>query len=441
MPASIPPGSFGAPYLGESLELLRDPYQFGKERYERYGPVFRTRFFGRKAAVLLGAEAHKYVLQEHHRNFLWRQGLRRMIPLFGDALLLTDGELHDTQRKLMTPAFHSRNMPDYLERMNRVIAGQFATWGDAGERTFYHDAQEIAFRLASSLLLGIEVGDDYQQIRRLWDAFSGGMFASVRLDHPSTRYGRALRAKRQMEPLLREMIAQRRRAPTTDALGLLVSARDESGAMLTDEQLIAQIKILMFAGYDTTASTMTFMVLELLRHPEHLERMRAAVRADDHDAPITMDDIRNQPYLEAVIKETLRLHSPAFVNNRGVVASFEYGGYQIPAGWNVLLLPPFSHRMPQYFADPDTFDPDRFLPPREEDKAHPYAWIGFGGGPRICLGEGVARTEIKAMITALLRRFDLKALPNQDFTMIYVPVTSPRDRLQISYRARAAIPR
>jgi cytochrome P450 len=436
MAASIPPGSFGPPYIGESLELLKDPYQFGKTRYERHGMVFRTRFFGRKAAVLLGAEAHKYVLQEHYRNFLWRQGLRRMLPLFGDALLLTDGPEHDTQRKLMTPAFHGRNMPAYLERMNRVIAAQFATWGAAGERVFYNDAQEIAFRLASSLLIGIEIGDDYRQIRRLWDAFSGGMFATVRLDNPRTRYGRALQAKREMEPLLLEMIAARRKEPTADALGLLVSARDEDGAMLTDEQLIAQIKILMFAGYDTTASTMTSLVMELLRHPEHLERTRAEVRADDRAAPVTMEDIRAKPYLEAVIKETLRLHSPAFVNNRGVKEAFDYGGYHIPADWNVMLLPPFSHRMPQYFADPDTFDPDRFLPPREEDSQHPYAWIGFGGGPRICLGEGIARTEIKALVTALLRRFDLKALPDQDFTQIYVPVTRPKDGLKISYQAR-----
>ncbi|HKD74377.1 MAG TPA: cytochrome P450, partial [Ktedonobacterales bacterium] len=119
-----------------------------------------------------------------------------------------------------------------------------------------------------------------------------------------------------------------------------------------------------------------------------------------------------------------------------VVKAFTIDGYEIPAGWSVMIVPAFTQRLPNYFADPETFDPYRFLPPRNEDQAHPYAWVGFGGGPHQCLGEGVAKLEIKAFLTLLLRRYDLQLVPDQDVRPRYLPLSRPNSDVFFTYAER-----
>lgn len=437
--AHVPPGGFGLPFIGGSLSLLANPYRFAQRRHQRYGPVFKTRFLGKPTVVMLGAEAQRCVFGPEYRSFFWRDGYSFTLPLFGDALMLTDGPFHDQQRKLMTPAFHGRHMGDYLERMNRVIDTQLATWSSRGTRRFYFDGRQIAFTLASSLLVGLEVGKEYRRLSKQWEAFTDGIVSLVRVDLPMTTFGRAMRARRAMEKTLRRLVAERRATPATDALGLLVQARDEDGNALSDEQLVAQTKLLIFAGYDTTAGTIAWLMVELLRHPEVLERVRQEVGAElpaNRDAPVTIEDLRQRPYLDAVIKEVLRLHPQASFLARGVHKDFEFDGFRIPAGWSVLLMPSYTHRMEDYFVEPDRFDPERFLPPRDEDAKHPYAWAGFGGGPRTCLGAGLAQIEIKALVTQLLRRYDLTLVADQDLRPRYVPTSRPKGNVLISYRVR-----
>lgn len=437
MTTNLPPGTFGAPYIGETLEMLNDPYNYGKKRYDKYGPVFKTSLMGRKTVVMLGADAQKYVLGTNYRDFSWRGGYKAFLPLFGDMLATTDGEVHDSQRKIMTPAFHNRNMANYLDTINRIVDSELDEWGTSGTRQLYLEARKIAFRLASSLLIGVELGEsNYDKLSKDWATFTLGIVAPVPINLPNTIFGRAMRAKKRVEPILREIIAERKLHPTQDALGLLVQSCDEQGNGLDDEQLLAQLKLLVFGGYDTSSSTMTWIVLELLRNPEYLERLKAEIRADDTNERISLDDLGSKPFLDAVIKETLRLHLPVFFSPRVTIKTFEFGGYTIPEGWAVILLPSFSHMLPQYFNAPLKFDPDRFLAPREEDSKHPYAWIGFGGGPRVCIGENIAKMQIKAMLIRILRRFDMQIVPNQDLSSKYIPATRPKSDGAITYQAR-----
>jgi retinoid hydroxylase len=429
-------GGLGAPVLGNTLAFLGDPVKFTQQRYQRYGLIFQMGFLGKRTIVLLGAEAQKYVLAENPRNFLSEEGARNAAPFLAGSLALLDGPAHDSQRKLISPAFHSRNMPAYVARINQVIDRQMDSWGAQGTRTFYPEARQIAFTLASSLLLGIEPGAEYERLITLWEQYSKGFVSLVRIDAPFTIYGRSMRAQRTMTPWLRSIIAKRRGVESSDALGLLVNAKDEDGNTISDDDLIQEIKLMLFAGYDTTAGTIGWMLAELLRRPDLLERVRVEVRADEKDAPITFEDLKQKPLLDAMIKETLRLHPQSAFNMRGVKAPFEFGGYTISPGVNIMLAPVFTHRMAEYFADPEQFDPDRFLAPRDEDTKHPYAWIGFGGGPRICIGMGIAQIEIKAMFTRLMRRFDVQLVPDQDLSPMYVPLSRPKGDVVITYAAR-----
>ena len=434
--AALPPGRFGLPYLGETLDFFGNPYRFLKQRYDRYGPVFQTGLLGMKTIMLLNAEAQRQVLATNASNFTARDGYKNVEAFLSHSLALTDGDQHSRQRRLLAPAFHGRNMPVYLSTMERIIDAQLATWGTSGQKAFYPEMRQVAFTLASTLLLGFEPGADYDRFIHIWETFSKGFYGLLHIRGPFTAWGRSLIAQQQLEPMIRKIIAERRANPRDDVMGLLLAARDANGEELSDEELIDQVKLMIFAGYDTTVGTLSWILVELLRRPDLLERARAEVITGDPAAPLTYEQLRQMPFMDAVIKETLRLHPQAALMARGVRETFEFGGYSIPHGYVVMLSPILTHRMPDYFADPDTFDPDRFLAPRDEDAKTPYAWIGFGSGPRICVGESVARLEIKAFFTQLMRRFDVQLLPDQQFDPLYVPLSRPKSDVRISYQAR-----
>jgi len=160
-----------------------------------------------------------------------------------------------------------------------------------------------------------------------------------------------------------------------------------------------------------------------------------AVAGADAAMPLTYVALRQMTLVDALIKETLRVHPQSVFSLRGVRADCEIAGYALPAGGTIMLVPAYTHRMPEYFADPNVFDPDRFLPPRQEDVKHPYAFIGFGGGPRICIGEALARIEIKALLAQLLRRYELALASDQNLTPRYAP-SRPKGDVLIEYGER-----
>jgi cytochrome P450 len=428
-------GRLGLPYLGETLAIVNRPYDFARRRYERYGAASQTRFMGKRAALLLGKEAQELVLTTDPLTFPARPGYEFFIPILGESLLLQDGPVHSAQRRAVAPALHSRNYPAYLDRMNAAIDRVLATWGARGQRRFHRDALEIAFRMACSLVVGLEVGDDFGTLSRNWITLLHGLPTPFRLNIPGTTWGRALAARQRVDRLLLQIIATRRQQPDEDMLSLLVAERTADGRPLSDVDILAHTRMLLFAAYDTTSGVMSWILAELLRHPDALRRVEDELV---NAAPLTFEALRTTPYTDAAIKETLRLHPVGPVLTRGVLHDVEFAGTIIPAGWVVLLIPPFTGRMPEYFARPDTFDPERFLPPREEDKAHRYAYVGFGAGAHTCLGANIAPFEVKVMLARLLRRFDLDLVPGQNLQPRYLPAARPASGTRIRYRQKAS---
>lgn len=433
----IPPGSLGLPYVGDAQAIFTDPYGYTVRKFERYGPVFKTGFLGKTTAIMLGAEANRIVLASDPQQFSARKGYEFVASMLGDAVLLTDDDLHTFLRKLMTPAFHGEVLTHYLARINDIVDAQLGQWGQSGSCSLFDEGHRIAFMVSSAMFLGLDGGEQYQRFNTLWHQFGKGMNGVIRIDIPLTMYGQGMRAKRQLDEMFRQFVQERRDAPTSDLLSLLVSARDDDGNAMSDEHLIDQLRLLFFAGYDTSTGTIAWALTELLRNPDILHNVQHTLMSIDPHQPVTMDLLQDLELLDAVINETLRLHPQVVATTRGVRIPFEFGGYEIPAEWNVMIVPSFTQRSSEYFTNPDQFDPERFLSPRNEDKQHPYAWIGFGGGPHICLGEGIARMEIKTLLVKLLRSYTLELLPNQDFTPLYVPLSRPKGDVLVKYSATA----
>ena len=240
--------------------------------------------------------------------------------------------------------------------------------------------------------------------------------------------------------LRRDRPAPRRR-PTRagrDILSLLVGVRDEAGEGFTDREVRDQVMTLMFAGHDTSTSTLTFMLYELARHPDVLASL-----ADEQDrvlggaVPDAEQLERELPYLEMVLDEVLRLYPPAWIGPRRAVRDFEFGGYAVPRGAYVNYCSWASHRIPEVFPEPEAFIPERFT--RERKAALPRgAYVPFGGGQRICIGKRFGQTEVKLVATMLLQRLRLDALPGRTMTVRQMPTLSPRGGLKMRVAPAAA---
>lgn len=439
----LPPGGAGLPVLGDTLPLLNDALGYTRKQHARHGPVFQTRFMGQHAVILLGADAQKRVLGANSTDTMFSSygGYQFILPFLGGGSLLTlDGAAHNDQRRMVTPAFHSRHYGDYMTGITRCVASVSDAWNVPSAASvphaFYRDAREMTFRMACSLVLGLELGPAYEQLNHDWNQLFSGIVDPIRANLPFTPYGRSMAAKRKVDAFLHALIAERRSSPSSDLVSLLLHARYKDGTAITESEVVDQARLLLFAAFDTTASTMTWLLAELLRHPLVLARVMEELADTAPTATLAPSDLPRLVWVEASIQETLRLHPATPFVARSLTAPLEYGGYTIPAGWLVLLMLAFTHRMPEYFDAPDTFDPARFLPPREEGKRTPYAWAGFGGGAHACIGMGIAQVELKTALWYLLQRYQFHLVPDQKFRAVHVPINRPKSGLLLTVQPR-----
>jgi cytochrome P450 len=215
------------------------------------------------------------------------------------------------------------------------------------------------------------------------------------------------------------MIHERRNSPVEerprDVLGMIVHARDENGQPLSDEQVLGHLSILLVAGHETTTTLTAWALYLLATMPEH--RRRLVEELDEvlglGETALTVDTLRRMKTMDNFVREVGRVYPPVVNVPRGVLKEFEFNGYIVPEGAQVRLSLGGCHRLPNVFENPNEFDPDRFAPPREEDKKHPYSLVTFGGGPRVCIGQHFAHVETKALLAHVLRNYGIAPVEGQ----------------------------
>ncbi len=416
------------PWLGAPQALLSHPGDYFLRAYRRHGPIFKTRLFGTDLVVLIGPEANHLIMVGARERFSHGIGYAMVRRVFGDGLLFQDGVVHRRNRTLMTPAFHQRGIQQYFEVMAECAAAHAARWAREGPGRMYDRFRHLTFEIMARLILGVRGDLDLERLSRLNDRLAKGSSAFLRVGWRWTTYGKGLRAREALRGYLREVIRRRRDEPGTDALGLLIAARDEHGEALSEEELLDQAVILMFAGHETTTSMLTSLLLALRDHPDAYQRLLDEQRRVVGGGELGLEHLKDFQFLDCVLKEVERLWPPVNLCQRGVLEEVEFAGYRLAPGTMVVYSPYATHRLGAVFRDPDRFDPDRFAPPREEHKATPYALVGFGGGPRLCLGQAFAQLEMKVVASLLLRRYRWQLEPG-DPELRYVPTLHPRNGL------------
>jgi cytochrome P450 len=426
--------------LRRTHRLSHDPLPPLLRWYEEYGPIFTVRVLHAPQVFMLGPAANHYVTVSHAENFHYREGaFKDLVPLLGDALLTTDDEYHDRARRIMMPAFHRERIESMVEAMIEETRRALGPWRDGMVVDLYEWARKLAMRIAMRVLLGLDPdetrrgGEAAEQFERAL-SFYGRDFALWLLRGPGSPWHTMQTARRRLDAIVLEEIRRRRSqgAPVGhDVLSMLVAAEDEDGSRLSEDEIRDQMTTLLFAGHDTSTSTITFLMFELARHPAAHARLRdEAERVLGGEAPAFAQLSGGLPELDMAIDETLRLYPPAWIGPRRATRSFEFAGHHVNAGAYVAYCSWASHRLPDVWEEPHAFMPERFT--RERKTALPKgAYVPFGGGPRICIGKRLGQTLTKVVSTLLLQRVTPVLLPEYKMSIRQMPTLSPRRGLPI----------
>ncbi len=434
-----PPGP-GGNTLTRTLKIARDPLPILLGAYEEFGPIFTLRLLHTQVVFMLGPEANHYVTVSHPENFHWRESsFGDLIPLLGDGLLTIDDAYHDHARATMMPAFHRQQVAASLEAMIEEAGPAVDRLRDGEIVDVYEWMRGLAMRIAMRALLGLdpdEAGKGAAAAEHFERAleFYGIDFALRFLRGPGSPWRKMLASRQVLDRIVFDEIAQRRRHPDSermDVLSLLLGVRDESGEGFADKEVRDQLMTLMFAGHDTSTSTLTFMMYELARRPDVIEKLQEEQdRVLGGEAPDIDKLEREMPYLDMVLDEVLRLYPPAWIGPRRAVREFEFDGHTVPDGAYLNYCSWASHRIPEFFPDPEAFRPERFAPDRKA--ALPRgAYVPFGGGRRICIGKRFGQIEVKLVATMLLQRLRLDLLPGRTMTVRQMPTLSPKGGLRM----------
>jgi len=441
----FPPG-LGDFSLARTHQVAHDPLPLLLGAYERFGPIFSLRLLHSRVVFMLGPEANHFVTVAHPENFHWRESsFGDLIPLLGDGLLTIDDAYHDRARAIMMPAFHREQVAAAMAAMEVEAEAAIGALPRGGVLDIYDWMRNLAMRIAMRALLGLdpdERGKGAAAAEHFERALSyyGIDYPLRLLRGPGSPWRKLLASREVLDEIVFGEVVRRRAAPDPerrDILSLLVGARGEGGEAFTDREVRDQVMTLMFAGHDTSTSTLTFLMYELARHPEVADRLREEQDRVLGGAVPTPEQLeREMPYLDMVLDEVLRLYPPAWIGPRRAVRDFEFGGYSVPRGAYVNYCSWASHRIPEVFPDPEAFIPERFT--RERKAALPRgAYVPFGGGQRICIGKRFGQTEVKLVATMLLQRVDLDALPGRTMTVRQMPTLSPKGGLRMRVASAA----
>jgi cytochrome P450 len=424
--------------LGFFIEARRDPFGYPAALAAEFGDVVRIPgpFRGH---ILFHPDHVKHVLQDNNRNYVKGKLIAKAKPLLGEGLFTSEGDFWRRQRRLAQPAFHRQRIESFATTMTDATSRALDRWQSARQ------APLDLMAAMSDLTLGI-VGRTLFSIDLAGDTNEVGRAMLVALEHlthlvthpfalplalPTPRNLRFRRARRDLDRVVFDIIAQRRRtgADAPDFLSMLLQASDaDTGERMSDRQLRDEVMTFVLAGHETTAVTLAWTWHLLADHPDVESRVRAEVAAALGSRVPTIADLPQLRFTRQVIDETLRLFPPVSGIGRQAINTDEVGGFEIPANSIIFLSPYVTHRHRDWWDNPDQFDPDRFTPERSASR-HRFAYFPFSGGPRLCIGNEFALMEAQLILAMIVQRYRLTRVPGH----------TPQPELRVTMRPRNGV--
>ena len=420
--AVLPPGPKGRLIVGMFPEFRRDPPLFLLNVARQHGDIAYFKLGQQHFYLLNRPEYVQDVLVTHNSKFQKSRIMQRAKVLLGEGLLTSEGQFHLRQRRLVQPAFHRQRIAGYAATMVECAERTAARWNPGETRDISEEMMRLTVDIVARTLFGAEVEQDANEIgHAMTDVL--GMFNMMmipfteflqKMPLPSMR--RFERARSFLDGKIYAIVNERRESGEDrgDLLSMLLLAQDEQGdgGSMTDTQIRDEALTLFLAGHETTANALTWTWYLLSQHPEVERRLHAELQSVLAGRSPGFDDFPNLRYTEMVFAEAMRLYPPAWAVSRLVMEDYDVADYHIPAGAIVLMSSYVMHRNPEYFPDPERFDPERWTP-EQKDKRPKFSYFPFGGGPRICIGERFAWTEGILLLATIAQNWRMRLDPRQ----------------------------
>lgn len=480
------PGPGDRPPLDE-LSTLRDgPHAFLLRIAQQYGPILRYPVGppigpGFAFYLVCDPDGVKHVLQDNYKNYNKNTFQYNLLStITGKGLLTSDGDFWLRQRRLAQPAFHKARVAGFGPLMGEAAQAMLARWdahAAAGEPVdVAEEMMHVALQIVGKALFSAEIGGQADKLAQATLTVLDHIVHRARtfgivpewLPTPGNRRHKA--AMRTLEGAVYETITARRephgpcsqneaerpersrgggpggvegceaaqsiQSAPSDLLGMLMAARDpDTGEGMSDRHLRDEAMTGLIAGHETVASALAWTWHLLAENPEAEAKLHAELAEVLAGRPPTVDDLPRLPYTQAVFEEALRLYPPAWIITRKALGDDEICGYRVPAGSLVVASPYVTHRLAQFWDEPEAFRPERFLPEAAAQR-HRFAFYPFGGGPRLCIGSGFAMVEAGLIIASVAQRYRPRLVPGHPVVVEPGVTLRPKHGLLVQLRGR-----
>ena len=389
MIVKLPPSA--GQFTGDESNLLG----WMEDNRREFGDIYRASIFGASVYVVCEPKYVHHVLRKNWQNYRKGLAIRRIAMLLGKGLMVSEGALWKTQRRMIQPAFHETVIAQMTDNIRAANASLLERWEQAAQDVNAVNVTRDISRMTLEITLKAIFGDDYCHLAPHFNILAAEPARTLQFAH----------AFRSLGTLIGQVIYRRRNNHITlpDILGILLEARDrDSGQCMSDRQLVDEILTLVVAGHETTASTLNWIWYLLSQNPEVEKKLNVeASRGSEVPAGFS--------YSRQVIEEALRLYPAGWLMTRRALNDDKLGDYFVAARTEIYLSPYIIQRHPDLWRDPNRFDPDRFDPVQSAER-HPLAMLAFSAGPRNCIGENLARLEMQMNLCMIASKLRLRCL-------------------------------
>lgn len=433
----------GHPILGNLPAYRSDPLNFGRRVAAEYGDVVRLRILNRKLFLvahpehihqILVTDAAKFNKSPVYRIFLGRA--------LGEGLLTSEGAKWRRQRKLAQPAFHHGRIASYAETMVAYAESTAESWRAKETLTVNEEMARLTLQIVAQTLFSTDIRAQADRIgdalTELLEAVTEATMQPVFLPAwvPTANNRRIRAGVKELDSIIYPLIRARRQGSedTGDLLSMLLLAKDERGQGMSDKELRDEAVTIVLAGHETTANALTWAWYELAQHPEVEAKLHTELAEVLGDERPTLAHVKRLPYTESIVKETMRLYPPIPEFGRQATEDVQLGEHLISKG-SIIIVPVYAvHHDSRWFDKPDVFRPERF---ERADKTLPkLAYLPFGGGPRVCIGNAFALLEATLLLATLAQRFRLSLASQQTVTPEATLTLRPKEGLKMNLQAR-----
>lgn len=408
------PGPTRQALLPKLKNLQQNPLEFLVELAQTYGGIAQIPLPLMNIFSLAEPQAVKHVLQDNARNYSKKTlQFTNLALVTGQGLLTSDGEFWLRQRRMMQPAFHRGRIASFGSAMTQAALRLVERWQSRQGQALDidHEMMEMTLEIVGQTLFSADLSDAASQLVRATlttldfviykaqNPFAAPLFL------PTWRNREFKRALATLDAAAYKLIEERRKSqPKDDLLSMLLEARSEDGQAMNDLQLRDELITLIIAGHETVASALTWSWHLIAQHPQAQQKLHTELAQVLAGRTPGVEDLPRLPYTRALFDEALRLYPPAWLITRRAIEDDQIGGYPVPKGSLIITSPYIVHRQPQAWPQPEAFRPERFL---EEARVPRYAYIPFGGGPRLCIGNNFALLEGPLILATIAQHYRL----------------------------------